>query len=972
MVRPPLQHLAWLLQAFLLLSPPSHASAADAALDLAGRAGLALDAGDREGASRLIAAHAGTRGPGCDPACRGEAALAAARARLAYFEGRFADSVMHAADALAELRRLPAAGWPDALATLERLADVAVLAGEWELAGQALALYAERSPADDTHAARVAVGRLVLAVQRGELRQAAASLAQVEAGALPEGRSRARLLIARAVLSYFRADYAAARDDSLAAVALIEGADWNDAAAVAEALSVAGVAENSAGRLEAAATLHRRCLAVRERIFVPDHPLIAEASTNLGVVMHDIGRYDLAEALFSRSLAISEAHFGPDHYDVASDLHNLASVYRSMGAPRRALPMLERAAAINRASLGMAHYRTAIVYQGLGLAYLELDEYERAYASFEQSLAVHRAANPESRSIPILEHSMATAAVELGEHREARALIGRVLPVYLVQYGPYHRHVAAAHRELGRALVGLGDLAAADGELLQSVEIAAVVNAPEVEWRSLMALAEQERRLMRPAGAVFFGKLALDVLQRLRSSQGSLDQALRSAFARQRADSYRRIAGWLVELGRLTEASRVYAMLKHEEYYDFTRRQGGDVAEVPFTRFESEQRSALAVAVAGGPSGDAGERAARYGAELQRVRTLFAELPAEAATADAGAAAPAALPQRGHAMLEYIVDAGATTVIVSGPGGPSSHRIAVPRAELRRRVFELLEASRDPAGDPLPAARGLHETLFAPLEQGLREAGAASLWLRLDDVLRYVPFAVLHDGRRYLGERYAVAMVGGVQRPPRPDVRVAAFATTQAVRGYAALPGAAAEVEGIVRRGGADRDGVFPGRIWSDASFDRAALRAALGGDYTALHIASHFEFWPGSEADSFLLLGDGERLSLQELRTGGYPLAGVDLITMSGCDTALSIVDADGREIDGFATLAADRGAASIVASLWAVEDAATAELMRRFYRRLARGDSPPRALQAAQRRLMARHPFYWAPFVAWASPPP
>ena len=57
------------------------------------------------------------------------------------------------------------------------------------------------------------------------------------------------------------------------------------------------------------------------------------------------------------------------------------------------------------------------------------------------------------------------------------------------------------------------------------------------------------------------------------------------------------------------------------------------------------------------------------------------------------------------------------------------------------------------------------------------------------------------------------------------------------------------------------------------------------------------------------------------------------------------------------------------MVATLWSVEDWATASLMERFYERYRTSDDPERALAVAQRELLAApatsHPFYWAGFV-------
>jgi CHAT domain-containing protein len=62
--------------------------------------------------------------------------------------------------------------------------------------------------------------------------------------------------------------------------------------------------------------------------------------------------------------------------------------------------------------------------------------------------------------------------------------------------------------------------------------------------------------------------------------------------------------------------------------------------------------------------------------------------------------------------------------------------------------------------------------------------------------------------------------------------------------------------------------------------------------------------------------------------------------------------------------------GAASVVASLWPVDEAATAQLMEHFYRGLLReGRRPAQALRSAQLALAReprwRSPYFWAGFV-------
>lgn len=92
------------------------------------------------------------------------------------------------------------------------------------------------------------------------------------------------------------------------------------------------------------------------------------------------------------------------------------------------------------------------------------------------------------------------------------------------------------------------------------------------------------------------------------------------------------------------------------------------------------------------------------------------------------------------------------------------------------------------------------------------------------------------------------------------------------------------------------------------------------------------------------------------------------DLVVLSACRTAL------GKEIRGEGLVGVTRGfmyagAPRVIASLWAVEDAATAELMKRFYQEmLARKQRPAAALRTAQLSLWKEKrlpPYYWAGFV-------
>src|SRR5205085_4697147 len=142
---------------------------------------------------------------------------------------------------------------------------------------------------------------------------------------------------------------------------------------------------------------------------------------------------------------------------------------------------------------------------------------------------------------------------------------------------------------------------------------------------------------------------------------------------------------------------------------------------------------------------------------------------------------------------------------------------------------------------------------------------------------------------------------------------------------------------------------------------------------YAILHFATHGLLDPKRPEHSGLLLSTVNRegqaqngfVGLQDI----YGLrAPVDLVVLSACQTAL------GKDVRGEGLLGLTRGfmyagASSVMASLWKVDDEATAELMRQAYvNMLQKGMTPAAALRAAQNYIRQRpewrSPYYWAGF--------
>ena len=195
------------------------------------------------------------------------------------------------------------------------------------------------------------------------------------------------------------------------------------------------------------------------------------------------------------------------------------------------------------------------------------------------------------------------------------------------------------------------------------------------------------------------------------------------------------------------------------------------------------------------------------------------------------------------------------------------------------------------------------------------------------------------------------------------------------------LPGTRVEIQSIasmVKAG--DLDVSVRPLLGADATED-ALFRAADGA--RILHLATHGLVDPGKgprEAslaltpprlpvpgnDGFLSLGD-------LLEHWGSHLQGTELVVLSACESHRGKLD----KHEGMLALPwgfCFAGARSCIASLWPVDDKATATLMSALYRHLLAGNTlrPCDALHTARRALMKTHPdpYYWAPFVFVGAP--
>ncbi len=310
-------------------------------------------------------------------------------------------------------------------------------------------------------------------------------------------------------------------------------------------------------------------------------------------------------------------------------------------------------------------------------------------------------------------------------------------------------------------------------------------------------------------------------------------------------------------------------------------------------------------------------------------------------------------------------------VITSLPGQTLSfHTTPLAKAKLEE-VLEQALASLNPIYDDqerLHLFGAIYDWLIRPIETSLAKNKVKTLVFVLEGKLRNLPMAALYDGQRYLIESYGVAVTPGLQllgpqaSLEKNKLRALVGALTKARQGFAALPGVAAEAQGIATHLAATK--------LLNEGFTQKQLQTQLQGSSAPIvHLATHGQF--SSNLDKTFILTWDDRLTVDGIReslklrseTSQQP---IELLVLSACETA----QGDDRAALGLAGLAVRSGARSTLASLWSVNDASTAELMVKFYQALARANtSKAEALRQSQLALLRsseyQHPFYWAAFI-------
>jgi CHAT domain-containing protein/Tfp pilus assembly protein PilF len=684
---------------------------------------------------------------------------------------------------------------------------------------------------------------------------------------------------------------------------------------------------------------------------------ITTIQVNLGVVYNQRKEHAIALRYWRQAIDAKREQ-APESLSLANVLTNSASALRALGLLEEAELALSEALAIQREQLPASIDLGRTLY-AMGQIAEARGNPSQAEDLYRETLEIMDASIPDAPGAAFSRRALAGLMIDQSRYDEARVLLDQAVALTGLTNNPGQH--ASTLFQIGRLAHARGDLDGARAHWYEAIE------ALETQYDQL-------------------GGSSLTL----------------ASFSQAYEPLYRKLSQLLIDSGefidaiRLLESYRNRALLERIDIDRILRRsEVGQALISDLSELRRQARSLVdTTSDSEGTESDPHERLA----ELRRQRL---DRVAAAVQAQPGLDRLFEYRQQweptdlalepGTRLLYYSLGEDRSDLLVVGTDGVRVHRLP-PIAEISTLVerFRILVQRPDADLAPLEGvSRRLHEVLIAPAQGELE--GVQSLMIRADGPLLLLPFSALRNHRdSYLVERFTLQRLHTLGDGHPGEARGAPM--TQSYSGFAyaggdespsgrrAPRGRLRHVDEEIARA-ASQFGPAA-EIYTGTAATESRARSIQGR--RIVHFASHAVANPIEPLSSYISLSADEQhdglFELWEVMSDLSLKGG--LAVLSGCETALGPSFA-GEGLFGLAKGFAYAGAESVIASLWAVDDASTLHLTQAFYRELAAGRSQAEALTLAQRAILSgempaaswwqrifgsgpehrySHPYYWA----------
>lgn len=741
----------------------------------------------------------------------------------------------------------------------------------------------------------------------------------------------------------------------------------------------------------------------------------ATALNNLGLLYFRQGEFEVALGHFKESLKLQEGSDDPKITGYA--LNNIGTTHARRGEPLMALHHFEKALAIARQHDDRR--LKATILTSMSEAYFLMNNREYALRLLKESAATFRELEEPTYEAEALTN-LADAYGAMGRYREALDLLRPVLEsrrladdpgregYVLREMGYMYTNMGDRNNALKNYAAALSKLEAA-GDVSGQVDLYAAMGTASVvggDYREAEELYRKGLAMARAGGLRQSEMLILAGLGFMHEKKGdpaqaesfydqgiAVSESLRSsARIEELKTGVGSIATTLLvpalrhkfKLGKWAEAFEIAERARARTFLDQMNNARIDIGKGADPKLVEQEQSLrfdirlLEEKLRKQQQDNPASEAARImAASLKEKEEAYDALNlslkvSHPAYAELQSYSPRPLNEIQRllgphtTLISYFVTADKTLAFVVGPDSFQAVEVDVKKSDLRAQIdwFRGFASLRDPKPQSL---KRLHAWLIAPIRQHIKTANVVIV---PHDVLHYVPFAALTDGRTWFGDEHAIYYLPSASILPSIRRRVDSD-------GKRVLSAAQSRAEGLPALRFADEEARSVARLYNTQPLPTGrATRAEFlkrAPAYDMLHIAAHAELNAHSPLFSRILLSpdktDSGAIEVREVY--GMDLARANLVVLSACQTQLG-AQSKGDDIVGLNRAFIYAGASSVIASLWRVDDQATSFLMKAFYGNLKRGLSKAAALQVAQiaTRKKYPHPYYWAAFVLTGDP--
>jgi tetratricopeptide (TPR) repeat protein len=612
----------------------------------------------------------------------------------------------------------------------------------------------------------------------------------------------------------------------------------------------------------------------------------------------------------------------------AVNLRVLAYVHEGIGERQKALGLYEQALGVLRA--GGWKELEARTLRDIGVLYYNLDENAKAFGYLERSLAMQRGtAKPGVLATTLF--SLGELRRYQGEKAKARALFDEAVALAREAGDRKTEADARSSRAMLEGETGREELEAALAIRLETKD-----RRGEASTRAKLGVKLAGMGKVEEARGELRRSIALFGEERYRGGEAFARQAL--AMLERKAGNLEAAASEMLAAVTLAEGLRQRLSDRdlRATYIGYVQNRYEFLIETYLALDKGDGRRAFAMS----------ERA-RARAIVEALSDAGVKGGAEAATLTAEQVRREVLDGE-TTLVEYALGTERSHLFVVTKAGGVRHRELPGRAVLEAMARRAYAGYRE-AGKARPDAAELARVLLPGVT-------GKKLLVVADGALQYLPFADLTEATVALAPSASALAAMGDGGKRSGGKRLAVFADPAAPR-LARLAFARMEAESILR--------LAPAGERVAAMGAEATREAVLKNPAAVMHFAAHSVLDTDRPEQTEIVLAGGS-LRLRDIY--GMKL-GAELVVLSACQTAL------GKEMKREGLMSLTRafqqaGVRRVVASLWKVDDRATAELMRHFYAEMWEGKkTAAEALRAAQRRVAGTkrwaHPFYWAGFV-------